>query len=232
MGTMFNRNACRRNLIIVFVSLAVLAGFEPGFSESRDIEEIRISKFRQLAEQGDTGAQFLLGLMYAGGHGVPRNTVEAVKWYRMAAEQGGAEAQYNLGFMYDEGMGVPENDEEAAKWYQRSAEQGNADAQYGLAFLQLRGCLRAEAESIQSQEEAGAQGLYVSGWKRGLCNLVEAYAWVLVAAAKGHQLAGEGKDSFTDQMTGTQVFEAQKLAAEIWKRVESSTSRVAPPGFR
>ena len=225
MGTMVNRNVCRRNLILVLASLAVLAGFQPTFSESRDIEEIRISKFRQLAEQGDTDAQLLLGLMYAGGHGVPQNTVEAVKWYRMAAEQGDAEAQYNLGFMYDEGRGVPENDEEAAKWYQRAAEQGNADAQYGLAFLQLQGCLQAEADWIQSQEEAVEQGSYLSGWKRGTCNLVKAYAWVLVAAAKDHQLASDGKDSFTDQMTGVQIFEAQKLAAEIWARIESSKSQ-------
>jgi len=50
-----------------------------------------------LANQGDDVAQFDLGLLYNKGWGVPRDYVQAVRWYRRAADQGNADAQYNLG---------------------------------------------------------------------------------------------------------------------------------------
>ena len=52
---------------------------------------------RKAAEQGDSMAQFNLGLMYDNGRGVPQDNTEAAKWYRKAAEQGYANAQFNLG---------------------------------------------------------------------------------------------------------------------------------------
>ena len=55
--------------------------------------------YRIAAEQGDVGAQYNLGVMYADGEGVPEDDAEAVRWYRIAAEQGDVGAQYNLGVM-------------------------------------------------------------------------------------------------------------------------------------
>ena len=52
--------------------------------------------FRPLADQGNAGAQFNLGVMYAKDQGVPQNYAEAVRWYRLAADQGDANAQNNL----------------------------------------------------------------------------------------------------------------------------------------
>jgi TPR repeat protein len=70
----------------------------------------------RLAEQGDVGAQFLLGLMYEHGRGVPQDETEAVRWYRLAANQGFAVAQSNLGVMYRNGRGVPQDDVAAHMW--------------------------------------------------------------------------------------------------------------------
>src|SRR6478735_5394095 len=55
----------------------------------------------ELAEKNDAAAQVVLGLMYARGHGVPRDDTQAVQWYRRAAEQGFAWGQTNLGYMYE-----------------------------------------------------------------------------------------------------------------------------------
>jgi len=44
--------------------------------------------FRKAAEQGDTGAQTMLGLLYDTGHGVKQDYAQAEIWYRKAAEQG------------------------------------------------------------------------------------------------------------------------------------------------
>jgi hypothetical protein len=57
------------------------------------------------------------------GNGVPKDDVEAVKWYRKSAEQGNADAQYNLGVCYEYGYGVPKDHAEALKWYLKPAEQ-------------------------------------------------------------------------------------------------------------
>jgi len=63
-----------------------------------DAEAARL--YRLAAEQGEAGAQFILGRMYSNGDGVPEDDVEAVRWWRLAAEQGHASAQTNLGRTY------------------------------------------------------------------------------------------------------------------------------------
>ena len=81
-----------------------------------------------MAEKGQVLAQFNLGNMYVNGDGVPKNDVEAVKWYRLAAEQGNADAQYNLGNMYSNGVGVPQNYVKSYVWLSVATAQGNENA--------------------------------------------------------------------------------------------------------
>ena len=52
--------------------------------------------FKDLAEQGNPKAQFMLGEMYSVGNIWPRDPVKATKWYRMAADQGYAMAWADL----------------------------------------------------------------------------------------------------------------------------------------
>ena len=66
----------------------------------------------------DAGAaQNNLGFMYAHGHGVEQDYVEALKWYGLAAEQGYEPAQVNLGVMYANGQGVPQDYSQTLHWY-------------------------------------------------------------------------------------------------------------------
>jgi TPR repeat protein len=53
---------------------------------SRGDYETALRELRLLAEQGDAGAQYNLGTMYAEGLGVSQDDVEAVRWCRLAAE--------------------------------------------------------------------------------------------------------------------------------------------------
>ena len=93
-----------------------------------DVDDCRVK-----AEQGDSKSQFILGLMYHKGLGVPQDYKEAIKWFRLAAEQGYAEAQYNLSLKDADGRGVPQDYKEAVKWFRLAAEQGYSSAQYNLA---------------------------------------------------------------------------------------------------
>ena len=95
--------------------------------------------WQPLAEQGDAGAQYQLGVMYAGGEGVPQDDSEALRWYHMAAEQGNAVAQRELGLMYSTGEGVPQDDVEATRWFRKAAEQGEGTAQLFLSDMYAAG---------------------------------------------------------------------------------------------
>jgi TPR repeat protein len=90
---------------------------------------VDVAEMTRKAEQGYAIAQYNLGVMYANGRGVPKDYVEAVKWWSKAAEQGHAAAQYNLGSMYDNGEGVPEDDAEAYAWWNVAEAGGHKSAQ-------------------------------------------------------------------------------------------------------
>jgi TPR repeat protein len=59
------------------------------------------------AEKGVAWAQYDLGILYETGQGVPKDAVEAVKWWKLAEKQGYPSAEFNLDIMYFNGEGVP-----------------------------------------------------------------------------------------------------------------------------
>ncbi len=91
-----------------------------------------LTRWLPLANAGNDKAQYMLGVMYENGTGVPKDEAEAVRWYRRAADQGNALAQRNLGWMYERGRGVPKDEAEAVRWYRMAADQGLATAQTDL----------------------------------------------------------------------------------------------------
>ena len=112
----------RRPFCVILLAATMLAVMACSSSSTE-----KDNVFRR-AEKGDAKAQFVVGLKYDTGKGVPQDYAEAAKWYRKAAEQGYAEAQFNLGTMYDEGRGVHQDYAEAAKWYRKAKDQGVASS--------------------------------------------------------------------------------------------------------
>lgn len=180
---------------------------------------------RPLADQGIAVAQLVLGVMYGGGHGVPRDYAEAAKWHHRAADQGQPEAQTILGVMYAKGLGVAQNDAKAAKWFLDAAAQGHATAQsnLGLMYAQGQGVARNDAEAAKWFRKAANQGLvealtilgvmYIKG--NGVAqNYVAAHMWFNLAAAQGDSVALDNRDHLARMMTPAQVAEAQRLAQE------------------
>ncbi len=158
---------------------------------------------RPLAEQGNGDAEFLIGLMYANGHGVRQNYAAAAQWYQQAADDGQDVAQNNLGLMYAAGLGVRHSYDEAAKLYWLAADQGNPRAQYNLAVAYRDG-----------------QGVDQ--------NDVQAYMWyTLSAAAKWDPVissqSGKERDELAKKMNSAQIAEAQAKVAD-WKPTTTPTS--------
>jgi TPR repeat protein len=54
----------------------------------------------QAATQGEAIRQFILGVQYFKGDGVPQDKAQAVLLYRQAADQGLADARFHLGLCY------------------------------------------------------------------------------------------------------------------------------------
>ena len=110
---------------------------EEEIKEKLEVAKVKadFNKWKSLAEQGNSEAQYNIGRMYYKGDGVPKDYKEAVKWYRKAAEQGSVDAQYMMGRMYYKGDGVPKDYKEAVKWYRNPAEQGSAGAQLDLGSI-------------------------------------------------------------------------------------------------
>ena len=101
------------------------------------------------AEQGDSDAQFNLGICYFNGEGVEKDLEQAVNWFRKAAQQGSPEAQFNLAVCYNKGRGVAKDSKQAIAWFQKAAELGNANAQYALAFFYGRGILVEKDSEVE-----------------------------------------------------------------------------------
>ena len=89
-------------------------------NDSQSNEEDSFGSLLGKAESGEAIAQFkVAGIYEAGSDGVPKNLIEAARWYTMAAEQDHAQSQYNLGMMYQSGHGVGEDANQANKWFDR-----------------------------------------------------------------------------------------------------------------
>ncbi len=103
-------------VMLTAVCVPATAGpFEDGVTAYwQDDFDTALQLWRPLAEHGNVGAQYYLGIMYENGRGVKRDYAEALRWYRKAADQNFAVAQINLGTMYEHGEGVERDYDEAS----------------------------------------------------------------------------------------------------------------------
>lgn len=98
--------------------------------------EVASQWFQRAADQGHPDAQYQLGLHYLYGHGLPRDSAQALFQLRAAAEQGLAEAQLRLGQLYASGDGVATDPDQARTWLTLAEQQGVAEAGRLLAQLE------------------------------------------------------------------------------------------------
>ena len=76
-------------LLLLVASSSVAADFSAGVEAyERGDYATALREFRPLAEQGDADAQFILGIMYDNGEGVPEDYVQAYAWVNLAAASG------------------------------------------------------------------------------------------------------------------------------------------------
>jgi len=166
-----------------------------------DTDAMAVRWYRKSAEEGISGAQNSLGLMYLEGFtSVPQDDRRAFEWFRKSAAQGILDARLNLGVMYLEGRGVEKNEEIAAQLISSAAQDGYTRAEYNLGVLyeQGRGVPRNEAEAFRwylkaaEQDNVPAQSRVGLMYARGMGTPrddVEAVRWLRKAADKNDKIA-------------------------------------------
>ncbi len=119
-------------------------------------EGANLDRTRTAAEQGDASEQKNLGLLYYKGQCVPKNYVEAAKWFAKSAGQGFAAGQYDLSMLYKNGLGVPKNDVAAYLWCSMAAAQDDLAAKKDMKTI----------ESTLTHDQIAEAQKNAAEWKR------------------------------------------------------------------
>jgi TPR repeat protein len=149
------------------------------------------------ANAGDPLGNYVQGLMYERGNGVPADLNVARTYYQLGSDAQHAPSSYRLALMFRDGRGGDRDAEAAVGMFRRAAEAGYppAERDLGVAYAEGSGVGRdaQQAESWLSraadQGDAPAQGrlgvLYRDGARGVDRNEAEAVRWFTQAAQQG-----------------------------------------------
>lgn len=191
--------------------------------------ELALKELRPLIEKNDPNAQFLMGMLYEAGNGVPQNPALAVSWYGKAAEQNHLVAQLFLGILYYSGNGVAKDYKKAAQWFQAPASDGNDEAQFylGSMYAEGNGVKKDESKAItwfakaSAQKNTRAMGMLATllfSRNQDEQDLIDAYVWSHLAAEYDPVQAGTSARVVIEKYcTKAQIKAAKKSIAE-WKK--------------
>ena len=100
---------------------------------------VAFSKLKPLAKQGNSSAQYNLGIMYFRGLGVSKDTETALELFSRAANADNVLAQYFLGYIHEHGRQVRKNYKTALIFYKLAAGQGHPASQVNLGAMHYFG---------------------------------------------------------------------------------------------
>jgi TPR repeat protein len=143
--------------------------------------DLALKWYQLAANQGDSDAQYNLGVLYDEGNGTAQDYKTALKWYQLAADQGHSYAQYNLGVLYDEGNVTAQDYRTALEWYQLSANQGDSDAQYYKTALKWYQLAADQGDSVAQYN----MGVMYNNGNGTAQNYEVALRWFQLAADQG-----------------------------------------------
>ncbi|MDR2047615.1 MAG: hypothetical protein LBP79_06985 [Clostridiales bacterium] len=176
-----------------------------GYPDGADVLEIAALDLRELAAENDGEAQFILGVSYENGRGVPKNYEKAAEWYGKAAANGNAEALNNLGALTQRGVGAPQDYARAFELYARAAKQNNANALYNLGNCYYNGWGAPRDEKKAAELYARAAELGQAKAQNNLAYMYEKGDGVPRDADKAAKLYGEavrGGDVYARELLG------------------------------
>jgi|SRR5215831_12526699 len=188
-----------------------------------------LDELRPLAANGDADAEFLLGMLYDAGKGVPQDRTAAASWYRKAAEQKHVTAQAYLGAMCYSGDGVKQDYPQAARWLGAAAANGNDFAQFYLGTMYANGVGVAKNEEVAiqwltkaaAQKNTRAMGMLASllfSRSRDDQDRIDAYVWSHLAAEFDPIQAATSARVVTEKYCNSEQTKRAKKAMSAWKK--------------
>jgi uncharacterized protein len=199
--------------------------FEDGLAAvNRKDYTTALEKFRVEAQQGNSRAKTMLGVMYYNGQGVDKDYKEALVWFMRAAAQGNAMAQSNLGLMHSKGQGgLVQDYKEAVRWYRLAAQQGSSIAQHNLGtnYREGKGVAQDYKEAVRWYRLAAEQGVAESQYFLGFMHYegqgvakdyLRAHMWWNISASRGAEKSVKARDLVASKMTREQIAKAQEMA--------------------
>ncbi len=133
--------------------------WESGFIQTE--KDLRFSdELSKKAAEGDSEAQFQLGLCYARGFGIDKDYKKAVELWEKSSSQKNAKSKNALALAYLKGLGVPKNPQKAfSLLYENSlADDIDSLVDLGVLYSRGRGVQRDYAKAFQFYSKAAAQG--------------------------------------------------------------------------
>ncbi|MCM1233996.1 MAG: sel1 repeat family protein, partial [Ruminococcus flavefaciens] len=150
----------------------------------------------EMAENGDSYAQYLAGLLYRDGPVLIPDSVEALYWFEQAARNGNVVAQYALGKLLLSEDAEVRDTELGIQWLEYAAHNGSDCAAYSLGKEYLKGeIMERDTEKainyLARSVEAGNQyaqyalgKLYLESHDQG-----QALYWLAQSASQGNEYA-------------------------------------------
>ena len=152
--------------------------------------------FVKKAENGTAEDKWNLGLKYATGEDVAKDSEKAAKWLECAASSGNADWQWELGERYRDGNCLEESEVKACEWFEKVAEN-SVEKQWKLGKMYADEFGNSEKAELLL-EKATAQGdsemryelalRYADGDGIGK-NAAKAKEWFLKSAESGNKKA-------------------------------------------
>ena len=157
-------------------------------------------QLEQLAGDGDTYAQYIIGTAYRDGGLLIPDTAKAQKLLERAAEQGLDAAQYALGKLYLSDDADVHDPAKGIYWLKRSADNGNDHAAYrlGKEYLSGKNAIKDAETAVSYLRQAADNGSAYAQYLLGKLTLMgegvlkdtdAAYEWFAAAQANGHAYA-------------------------------------------
>lgn len=157
-------------------------------------------QLEQLADAGDTHAQYIIGTAYRDGGLLIPDTVKAQKLLERAAEQDLDAAQYALGKLYLSDDADVHDSAKGIYWLKRSADNGNDYAAYrlGKEYLSGKNVSKDTSTAAEYLRQAADNGNAYAQYLLGKLTLMgegipkdmdAAYEWFAAARDNGHAYA-------------------------------------------
>lgn len=106
------------------------------FNKTQEYWRNQVTEWKIQAVGGNPIAAQNCGVaLFKGELGVPKDEVEACKYFRIASAAGLSTSMFNLGWAYASGAGVPQSWQKAVKWWKKAAQAGHGSAARNLGLL-------------------------------------------------------------------------------------------------